>query len=216
MILPDGSAIVFLWSGADRKWRTDRRDEREAMKAMLRTFYHKLAPHYRYLRGYRCALRDMGDEAAVHEKLFSELVAGSAGKRCLQIGVMHNAKFADHWVAADLYDTNPLIDYNYDVHDLKFAEGSFDIVVCRAVLEHVPWPQKAVDELYRVLAPAGLIYITLPWVQPFHQMPMDYWRATPDGLRVWMSKFEEIRCGHYAHEKSAIYTSVFFYGRKLA
>ena len=183
-------------------------------KRLLKRLYHALAPNARYLIRYRAALRDLGDNATIRERIFAELVAASVGKRCLQIGVMHGAKYADHWEAADLYDNSPLIDYRYDVHDLKFAEGTFDIAVCNAVLEHVPRPQKAVDELYRVLKPGGLVFVDLPWMQPFHEMPKDYWRATPEGLRVWMSRFSEIECAHYAHERSALYTSVYFYGSK--
>ena len=182
--------------------------------ALLKKLYHRFAPDHRYLRGYRAALNDLGDAKDLQTRIFSELVAQSQGKRCLQIGIMHGAKYADHWIASDLYDDSPLIDFRYDVHDMKFPSESFDIVVCNAVLEHVPWPQKAVDELHRVLKPNGLVFVDLPWVQPFHEMPKDYWRATPEGLRVWMAKFEEIHCAHYAHEKSALYTSVFYYGRK--
>jgi len=151
---------------------------------MLRKVYHALAPNFRYLRAYRAALRDLGNAGAERERLFLDLVVQSAGKSCLQIGVMHGAKYAPHWIAADLYDDSPLIDFPYDVHDLKFPGASFDIVVCDAVLEHVSHPQKAVDELFRVLRPGGLVWVGLPWMQPFHEMPKDYWRATPEGLRV--------------------------------
>lgn len=184
------------------------------MITALKRIYHKFAPHYRFLRGYRAALVDMGNAKESQARIFSELVAKSQGKRCLQIGVMHGAKYADHWIAIDLYDNSPLIDFQYDVHDMQFPSDSFDIVVCNAVLEHVPWPQKAVDELYRVLKPGGYIYVGLPWLQPLHEMPKDYWRATPDGLRVWMAKFQEITCAHYSHVNSALYTSVFYYGQK--
>jgi SAM-dependent methyltransferase len=181
---------------------------------LLKMLYHALAPNFRYLKAYRRALEDMGNAEKEFYGILRDLAANSNGKRCLQIGVMEGAKIAPHWIAVDLYDTSPLIDYNYDVHDLKFPDASFDIVVCTAVLEHVPWPQKAVHELGRVLRPGGLILVGLPWAQPFHEMPKDYWRASPDGLRVWMSEFTEIRCACMAQERSALYTSVFFYGRK--
>jgi SAM-dependent methyltransferase len=180
----------------------------------LKKIYHTIAPNFRYLKSYRSALKDMGNAFKEQEELFSELIANSRDKQCLQIGVMHGVKYAPHWIAADLYDESPLIDYRYDVHDLGFSDSSFDIVVCNAVLEHVPCPQQAVDELFRVLRPGGLIWVDLPWVQPFHEMPKDYWRATPEGLRVWMAKFKEIRCAHYTSHRSALYSSVFFYGSK--
>lgn len=182
----------------------------------LKKIYHALAPNFRYLKSYRCAMKNLGNADEEQARLFRELVAKSQGKQCLQIGVMQGAKYAPHWVAADLYDDSPLIDYQYDVHDLKFPDDSFDIVVCNAVLEHVPYPQKAVDELHRVLRSGGFIWVELPWVQPFHEMPKDYWRATPEGLRIWMQKFKEIRCAHYALNKSSIYTGTFFYGQKIA
>lgn len=180
----------------------------------LKSLYHYLAPDIRHVRSFRCALKDMGDAAEEKERLFRDLVAMSEGRECLQIGVMHGAKFAPHWIAVDLYDTSPLIDYNYDVHDMPFPDEHFDIVVCNAVLEHIPRPERAVNELRRVLRSGGYIWVDLPWVQPFHEMPKDYWRATPDGLRVWMSGFKEIRCAHYSIHRSALYTSVFFFGRK--
>jgi SAM-dependent methyltransferase len=181
---------------------------------ILKKLYHVLAPNFRYLKSYRCALKDLGDAFEERERLFADLVANSHGKQCLQIGVMYGAKYAPHWIAADLYDDSPLIDFKYDVHNLGFPDSSFDVVVCDAVLEHVLYPQKAVDELFRVLRPGGRVWVGLPWVQAFHEMPKDYWRATPGGLRVWMSKFNEIRCAHYALNGSALYTCVFFYGNK--
>ena len=43
-----------------------------------------------------------------------------------------------------------------DITDIKdFKEGDFDVVYCSHVLEHVPEDQKAINELYRVLAPGG-------------------------------------------------------------
>ena len=180
----------------------------------LKRIYHALAPNYRYLKSYRCALADLGDAFEEQNRLFHDLVANSAGKKCLQIGVMNGAKYAAHWVAVDLYDDSPLIDFKYDVHDLKFPDASFDVAVCDAVLEHVPYPQKAVDELHRVLRPGGYIWLRIPWVQPFHEMPKDYWRVSPEGLRVWAGAFNEIRCAHFSLNRSAINTGVFFYGQK--
>lgn len=182
---------------------------------MLKKLYHFLAPNFRYLKSYRSALKDLGNAAEERDRLFRGLIDGSRGKKCLQIGVMNGQKYAPHWIAADLYDTSPLIDYNYDVHDMKFPDDSFDIVVCIAVLEHVQHPQQAVNELFRVLRPNGSVWVELPWVQPFHEMPKDYWRASPDGLRLWMSRFSELKCDHFALNRSALNTGVYYYGQKI-
>jgi SAM-dependent methyltransferase len=42
-----------------------------------------------------------------------------------------------------------------------FPSGSFDCVYTRAVLHHLPNPEKAVDEIVRVLRPGGVAYISL-------------------------------------------------------
>lgn len=181
---------------------------------ILKKIYHALMPNYRYIKSFRYALNDLGDAGEKRKTLFDELVANSKGKNCMQVGVMNGAKYGDHWIAVDLYDDSDLIDYRYDIHDLKFDDNTFDAIVCVDVLEHVPYPQKAVDEMYRVLKPGGYIWVELPWVQPFHEMPKDYWRASPEGLRVWMAAFDEVCCAHYALYKSALNTGVFFYGRK--
>ena len=45
-----------------------------------------------------------------------------------------------------------------DSLDLPFGEGSFDIVTCTHIYEHVPAPGRMLDEIFRVLRPGGLCY----------------------------------------------------------
>ncbi|GAB4313063.1 MAG: hypothetical protein Kow0069_14040 [Promethearchaeota archaeon] len=49
-----------------------------------------------------------------------------------------------------------------DVTAMPYRDGAFDLVTALDVLEHVKDDQKAVDELVRVLAPGGLLLITVP------------------------------------------------------
>jgi ubiquinone/menaquinone biosynthesis C-methylase UbiE len=44
-----------------------------------------------------------------------------------------------------------------DARSLPFAEASFDVVVFDSTLSHVPEPQRALDEAFRVLRPGGLL-----------------------------------------------------------
>ena len=49
-----------------------------------------------------------------------------------------------------------------DAERLPIASQAADVVVCAAVIEHVPAPEKVVDEFARVLRPSGLLVLTTP------------------------------------------------------
>jgi len=49
-----------------------------------------------------------------------------------------------------------------DVASLPFEDGRFDLVVSFETIEHVPEPERALDELRRVLADDGLLLISTP------------------------------------------------------
>lgn len=48
------------------------------------------------------------------------------------------------------------------LYHLPFASGSFDVVLCNHVIEHVPDLPTALSELRRVLRPRGLLIIGVP------------------------------------------------------
>lgn len=45
-----------------------------------------------------------------------------------------------------------------DSLELPFADGEFDLVTCTHIYEHVPDPQRMLDEIFRVLRAGGLCY----------------------------------------------------------
>ncbi len=49
-----------------------------------------------------------------------------------------------------------------DLQALTFADGSLDLVLHASVLEHVPRPQRALEESFRVLAPGGTLVFEVP------------------------------------------------------
>jgi SAM-dependent methyltransferase len=77
---------------------------------------------------------------------------------------------------------------------LPVPDGSFDAVLCTEVLEHVANPSSVLRELYRVLAPGGRLWLTVPFVAALHEEPYDYYRYTPHGLRSLLEEagFEEV------------------------
>jgi SAM-dependent methyltransferase len=66
---------------------------------------------------------------------------------------------------------------------LPMGDGSFDAVLNTQVLEHVADPPRVAAELFRVLAPGGRLFMTVPLVWPLHEEPYDFWRFTSHGLR---------------------------------
>ena len=49
-----------------------------------------------------------------------------------------------------------------DITDIPYPEGTFDVVICSHVLEHVPEDRRAMAELHRVMAPGGWGLIVVP------------------------------------------------------
>lgn len=68
------------------------------------------------------------------------------------------------------------------LESMPFADGAFDTILCNAVLEHVASVQRVVEELARVLKPGGHAVLAVPFLQPFHECPLDFRRFTRDGL----------------------------------
>ena len=46
-----------------------------------------------------------------------------------------------------------------DICNIPLNNESVDVVICKAVLEHVPEPQKAVKEIYRILKKGGKCFV---------------------------------------------------------
>jgi SAM-dependent methyltransferase len=85
--------------------------------------------------------------------------------------------------------------YICDAHDLPFADGSFDMIIAVAVLEHVMDPQRCVSEFHRVLKSDGWIYASTPFLQPVHMSAYDFTRFTLLGHRRLFRFFDEIESG---------------------
>lgn len=77
-----------------------------------------------------------------------------------------------------------------DAQALGIRDASFPVVLCTEVLEHLPEPQRAIDEIFRVLEPGGLLLLTTRFLFPIHDAPHDYFRYTKYGLRHLLRRFE--------------------------
>jgi SAM-dependent methyltransferase len=77
--------------------------------------------------------------------------------------------------------------------ELPYGDGSYDAVCADQVLEHVEGdPFRAIDETFRVLKPGGLAVHTTCFLLDRHGHPQDFWRYTPNGLRLLASRHGEV------------------------
>lgn len=58
---------------------------------------------------------------------------------------------------------SPIADVKADICNLPFEDNSYDFIICNHVLEHIPDDTKAMQELYRVLAPNGTAILQVPY-----------------------------------------------------
>lgn len=93
-------------------------------------------------------------------------------------------KYAKSYTSSDFTKTHPDLDVVCDIEKLAFKENEFDVVFCSQVLEHVPHPQKALQEIKRVLEKKGKVIITVPMLGYIHNAPYDFYRYTKYGLEL--------------------------------
>lgn len=60
--------------------------------------------------------------------------------------------------------------------------NTYDYIINTEVLEHVKNPSKVILELYRVLKPGGILFLTAPQNCALHQEPYHYYNITKYGL----------------------------------
>jgi SAM-dependent methyltransferase len=80
--------------------------------------------------------------------------------------------------------------FGYEIPGTRYFTGdgwpvddaSVDFVLCTETMEHVPDPNRLLNEAIRALAPGGTLLLTVPFAARWHFIPYDYWRFTPSGL----------------------------------
>jgi SAM-dependent methyltransferase len=121
-----------------------------------------------------------------------EQVAEIATGRVLDIGCAYQRirqflKGQANYIGLDYYRTakmwygsRPTV--HGDAQELPFLSQSFDAVVLLDVLEHLPYPDKCISEIERVLKPRGIFILQVPYLYPTHDSPLDFHRWTIQGL----------------------------------
>jgi SAM-dependent methyltransferase len=89
----------------------------------------------------------------------------------------------------------PGVDLMADAEALPLPGESYGVVLCLDTIEHVARPWRAYSEMYRVLRPGGLLLTSTVFWCGVHSHPCDYWRCTPDGMRIWLEEFPMVWAG---------------------
>jgi len=80
------------------------------------------------------------------------------------------------------------LDVQGDVMHVPLRDACADVTLNMVVMEHVPEPQRVVDEQYRVLKPGGTSFMVVPLVRPVHQAPYDFFRYTRYGIAYLLTR----------------------------
>ena len=116
------------------------------------------------------------------------------------LGYLFKRGHVRHMVAVDL-DAHkldyarrhyPFCDYQQgNIQNLSFEDQTFDYVLTTEVFEHLPQPEKALEEIRRVARPRAHLVITVPFEPFFHWGNLArglYWERggrTPDHRSFW-------------------------------
>jgi SAM-dependent methyltransferase len=58
---------------------------------------------------------------------------------------------------------SPIADVKADICNLPFKDNTYDFIICNHVLEHIPEDTKALQEIFRILAPGGTAIMQVPY-----------------------------------------------------
>ncbi len=87
----------------------------------------------------------------------------------------------------------PGVDRIEDLRELKFGDGEVGTALCLDTLEHCADPIAAARELRRVVSPhGGVCVLSSVMLIGIHGYPSDYWRFTPEGLRLLLEGFDDV------------------------
>ncbi len=152
------------------------------------------------LKSYRSAIDEFEGEH-VKPKLGRTLIVGSHVYKSKED---RRTRYADA-VGVDMLD-GPGVDIVADLEDaLPDGLGLFDHVECLSVLEHSKRPWLLAENVERLMAPGGTIFVRVPFVWRVHGYPNDYWRMTTEAIRSIFTGVEwlTMRYGHGSLTESA-------------
>lgn len=126
---------------------------------MLRAATADPAAYFAYLElAPGLELLDVGAGTGDFDRLMAELVAPDGRV----VGIDYGQTMVDEATARAVGLGLPLEFRQGDAHDLPLADASFDRCLATQLLQHLPWPERALAEMVRVARSGGRVVVTEP------------------------------------------------------
>lgn len=74
-------------------------------------------------------------------------------------------------------------DISWDGERIPLSNGSVDCAIATEVFEHCEDIEMVMAEIFRVLKPSGVLFLSVPFLWNLHDIPNDEYRYTPFSLR---------------------------------
>ncbi len=109
-------------------------------------------------------------------------------------GKFFRAEFANRiacrWFGIDIQPEVQLNDRLHlrsraDALEMPFGDGTFDVIVCRLMIEHVERPAAAISEFWRTLKPSGRLALFTPNLLHYYGIAS---RLTPHSFHLWFNR----------------------------
>lgn len=91
------------------------------------------------------------------------------------------------------YKNSP--DLTWDGATIPLEDNSVDCAMATELFEHCTEPESVMREILRVMRPGGILFFTVPFIWPLHDVPFDQYRYTPFSLNRHLTNcgFNDIR-----------------------
>jgi SAM-dependent methyltransferase len=98
----------------------------------------------------------------------------------------------------------PEVDIVADASVLPFVDNSIPAMVSESMLEHVAEANSVAKEMVRSLKPGGYLYVSVPFIHPYHASPDDFNRWTLSGLKYMFKELQIVEAGVRSGPWSAV------------
>lgn len=108
-----------------------------------------------------------------------------------------------YWGGLGIFREYKSVSYpEYNLCDSALPE-KFDLIIAEQVFEHLLWPYRAGQNIYRMLNPNGHFLLTTPFLIRVHEAPVDCTRWTETGIKYFLAEcgfpFDTIQTGSWGN-----------------